>query len=899
MASIFVGREDELRRGLRRIAEGGGVLLRGPAGIGKSTLLAAIAQHAAAAGDLVLRTQPTAAEAGLPYLALLDLLGPLSTEPAELLPDHLRQALDSALLRVTPATATDELAIRVAVVELLRGLAARRPVLLVIDDAQLVDPASAAVLAFAARRLENSRVRVIATQLSVNEPESGDDRAGLIPAPVDEIVLSGLSASAVAQVVRARVPEPPVNAVLDRICAASGGNPLFALELARASRPTGGVDDLDPLPVPHRLRGLLAERLGELPAATRPVLLQVAAAARPGRELFRERDPGLSAALASGILVGEPDGGLRFRHPLLAELVYGDAPPRARQAAHARLAGLVADPVERARHQALATTKRDPALADEIAHAAELAAGRGAPGTAATLSRLAAARTTDEALAVQRLLEAATYAVSAGLGAAARADCAAILRTADPAARVRARLLLADLEGAGPQAVYELLDAASVDAAGDLVLTARVARVRVETIARVGGFHAAVAEMDEALRLARACGDVDVLIETLGVLVPNEMQSDTGGTLSALAEAARLAEGRPLSDAIVWVRQAQTVVLLRRGDTAGAIATIQQLRADVERAGRTRDLGRVLYIAASTYERAGRCRDAADAGALAAMLWADIDLPPAAGLTLRGAAALNTGTLDVAIEALETAAATAESTQDPEWEAYAHILFGRVELIRRRPAEAARRLALGRDLLRDLGYLDPAMILFHADLAEALVLSGEYASAAAVLSDGRREAERHGRHIVTLGLERVQTLLDGTTGDPRAAAERLRTLMAPGHAYPLEIARCGLTLAALERRARRRAAARAALADAVRIFEDAGCAPWLVHTQEALDQLDPADGPIGDLDRRLLELLRDGASNRTIATSLHLSVKAVEANLTRLYRRFGVSGRAELAQREP
>lgn len=118
--------------------------------------------------------------------------------------------------------------------------------------------------------------------------------------------------------------------------------------------------------------------------------------------------------------------------------------------------------------------------------------------------------------------------------------------------------------------------------------------------------------------------------------------------------------------------------------------------------------------------------------------------------------------------------------------------------------------------------------------------------------------------------------------------------MAERHPYSVEIARGALTLATLERRARRRAAARTALLDAVRLFDDAGCAPWTAYARESLEQLDPADTPASDLERRLLDLVRSGATNRTIVATLHVSVKAVEAHLTRLYRRFGVSGRAEL-----
>lgn len=881
MAHEVLGRDGELHACEEILARGGSVVLRGPAGIGKSTVLSALAQRAAQAGDLVLRASPTSAEAGLPHLALVDMFAAVSTEA---LPEHLRHALDGALLR-TPASPTDQLAVRVAVTQLLRALAADRPVLVVIDDAQLVDPASAAVLSFAARRLSHTRVRTAASELSSDAGRA----TALCPEPVSEVEVGALPPAVVAGLVRARLPEDADPGVLDRICAASGGNPLFAQELARAYRHGSEV-----LPVPDRLRSLLATRLHELPESAELSLLMVAAAARPGYELFPDGEAGVAAAVEAGILVAEADGALRFHHPLLADLVYGDAEPRLRQVAHTRLASLVPDPVERARHRALATDHRDEGLALELVGAADLALSRGAPSTAASLLRLASGRTPDPVAAARRLLDAAAHAATAGLVAQAKADCTALLRRSDPVARVGARTILADLAGADVQAASEFLTAAAVDAADHPALAARVHRMRTELQIRVEGVADTRDAVHESVRLARESGDVDVLIEALGMCIPLEIQSGHGAELPALAEAADLARGRPLSDAIVWVRQAQAILLVRQGEVAEAVDLVQRLLADVSRAGRTRDLARVHYIAAAVLERAGRCRESAESGLLSAGLWADVDLPPAGGFTLRGAAALNTGTVPDAVEALTAAIAAAESTKDPEWAAYAHILHGRADLLQRRPAEAARHLSRGLDLLRELGYLDPALILVHADLAEALVLSGDPGAAQPVLDDGRACATRYGRSVVLLGLDRSQALADGFTGDPRAAADSLRSSMALRHAYPLEVARCALALATLERRARRRAAARTALAEAIRMFDDAGCTPWAAFAQESLDQLDPADAPESDLERRLLDLVRSGASNRTIAATLHLSVKAVEANLTRLYRRFGVSGRTDL-----
>src|SRR5207244_501223 len=135
-------------------------------GIGKSTVLETVAGRtvadAGAYGLRVLRAAAAEVESGLPYLTLVDLFGASLVEHGSLLPGHLRAALDAALLRTAPpASAQDQLAVCLAALELLRALAARCPVLIVLDDLQWVDEPSAGVLRFVARRVEGLPVRVL------------------------------------------------------------------------------------------------------------------------------------------------------------------------------------------------------------------------------------------------------------------------------------------------------------------------------------------------------------------------------------------------------------------------------------------------------------------------------------------------------------------------------------------------------------------------------------------------------------------------------------------------------------------------------------------------------------------------------------------------------------------
>ncbi|HCU49930.1 MAG TPA: hypothetical protein DGG94_09040, partial [Micromonosporaceae bacterium] len=351
----IAGRSEVLRDATGALTTGRSVMLYGPSGIGKSTIVDALAGHIAGTGVLVLRTVPAEVEAGLPYVVLVDLF-------AEVLPrtrglaSHLREALEVALLRAPGSSRPrDGLTVRIAVLELLRRLASETPVCLVIDDAQWVDEASAEVLSFAVRRLSGTDVTVlVAERVADNEPAAGR----FCPSPMDSLVVEPLSYSGIAALLAEQDFGPLPRTAISRILEASGGNPLFAVELGRALAKRGGsLAQHEPLPVPDKLRALLSERLAGLDVATRQSLLLASAMARPSISLLARchalPEDGLDAAERAQIIQVAADGGLSFRHPLLRELVYADATAGQRRAAHTSLMSTVDEPVERIRHLAL------------------------------------------------------------------------------------------------------------------------------------------------------------------------------------------------------------------------------------------------------------------------------------------------------------------------------------------------------------------------------------------------------------------------------------------------------------------------------------------------------------------------------------------------------------------
>jgi len=244
---------------VRAAAEGGAILVSGEPGVGKSVLLDAAAEAAAAAGIRILRAAGVEFEASVSFSALNQLLIPLHDRLEELAPAH-REAL-SVALGLDDGPPSDRLTVSSAVLALLREAAATRPVLVIIDDLPWADRSSAVVLGFVARRLAGSRVGFLAASRS--DQESFLDRTGVARhelLPLDDTAASRL----VSDHFPALGPE-----FRQRVVAEAQGNPLALLELAAVlSGPQHALSRRPPtiLPLTRRLQDLFASRVGDLPA---------------------------------------------------------------------------------------------------------------------------------------------------------------------------------------------------------------------------------------------------------------------------------------------------------------------------------------------------------------------------------------------------------------------------------------------------------------------------------------------------------------------------------------------------------------------------------------------------------------------------------------------------------
>src|SRR5215210_3259127 len=388
MADPLIGRDEELnavRAFLSDSRDGPAlVLLEGEAGIGKTSVWEAVI---AAEGHRrqVLRARPAEAETALSFAGLSDLLAGVLDAALTGLPAPQRRALEVALLLESGGERQPERrAVAAGFLGAVRALARAHHVLVAIDDVQWLDGPSAAALAFTLRRLEGARVDFLLTErVDAGAPSAlGLDR---LPPELkaQRIRIEPLSLAALQRLVHVHLGAIFPRPMMRRIHDSSGGNPFFALELARALEPLEPPAPGEPLPVPDKLHVLVEQRLAGLPRETTEALL---AAALLGQPTLPRVEVALGPHAAQALLpaveahVARIEGEhVRFEHPLLASGLVEITDARTRRALHGRLAEVAEEPEERARHLALAAEGPDESVAATLAAAARAVAARGAP----------------------------------------------------------------------------------------------------------------------------------------------------------------------------------------------------------------------------------------------------------------------------------------------------------------------------------------------------------------------------------------------------------------------------------------------------------------------------------------------------------------------------------------
>jgi DNA-binding NarL/FixJ family response regulator len=364
VVSTFVGRSTELDR----LAEALGALERGepravqvigPAGIGKTRLLAELAHRAEDRGHIVLSGTGAELEQDLPFWVFVDALDEYveGIDPRRI--ERLDDAVRAALGQVFPALSSSRPAsgqavheryrTHRAVRELLEQLAATKPLVLILDDFHWADPASVDLLVALLHRppaagvlfAVAARPTQLPTRLATALERAHRDRT------LGRLELAALSRAEARDLVGEQV---------DALYEESGGNPFYLEQLARAPQlaqtASGGTVTLAGLRVPPLVAAALTEELEALPDHARVVLdaasvagdpfeldLAVVAADVPEPEVLDGLDE-----LVRFDFVRETDmpRRFRFRHPIVRRAVYEATPGGWRIGAHERVAAALA-----------------------------------------------------------------------------------------------------------------------------------------------------------------------------------------------------------------------------------------------------------------------------------------------------------------------------------------------------------------------------------------------------------------------------------------------------------------------------------------------------------------------------------------------------------------------------
>jgi ATP/maltotriose-dependent transcriptional regulator MalT len=923
MALDVIGREEELESVgafLDRASHGpAALLLSGEAGIGKTLLWETGVDDAATRFAHVLVHRSAEAEAGLAFAGLSDLLAPVLEDVRPSLPPLRLRALEVALLLAEPGeTPPDPRLIGLALLDVIRVLAEHGPVMVALDDVQWLDASSAAVLQIALRRLHDEPVAVLVTlrktpgvaavfELERAFPDQRLERLWLVP----------LSLGVLHHLLRGRLGLDLTRSELARIQETSGGNPFFALELARELvQPESRTKGKRALRVPESLHELLDERLSRLPTETGDVLLQVAALARPtvglvaaahgNREVVQQA---LDTAVREGV-VSLDDSRVQFVHPLLASICYEQAAPWKRRAVHRALAEAVTDLEERARHLALAAEGPDAVVASYLETAGEQAAARGAPAAAAELFEFAAELTADDpALARKRRFRAANFHRLSGDAEQAAEILKQLLREVGAGverADVLFALVMIMTAGVDRPTMLELFEEALAEANGDDARSTRI-------LANRSGIHLfgtsgreALADGRAALEAAERVGDPTLLKAVIARLATVEGYTTefTPGLVERGVELEKRLGAQALDHISYYYESPRYELarhLLRSGEIERPRALLVELDAEAVARGDEPTRVMLLWALAMLEWLAGRWRvalahadDAYELGELTQTSHGRVWVA-----RMKALIEADLGLVDQARASVEEGLSFSETVSD------FHTMLG-VGTLGHLELALGNLTAAGNHLREIPGRLlaghmtDPTMPVW-ADAIETLVTLGELDRSRIYLEQFEANALRLGSPGALACAARCRGLLAAADGHCFVTAFEAfeRALVELPEPRPFERGRTLLCLGMVRRQAQQKKPAREALEEALGIFEELGARLWAEKARAELGRVSGRRAPSEELtetERRVAELAAEGRSNKEIAAELFMGQSTVEAHLSRVYRKLGVR-RAGLATR--
>ncbi|WP_284044082.1 LuxR family transcriptional regulator [Actinoplanes sp. M2I2] len=883
MSDQVIGRAQEIGR-LRALldrtpGEGGSLVLRGDAGVGKSTLLGWAGAEARLRGLRTVTVTGVQAEFDLPYAGLDRLVSTIpSTGSADGARDVVRAALDGDLTPVRVAF---------ALLTVLAEAAESRPLVVLADDAQWLDDASWDALTFVARRLTGDPVLVLVTMRTGAETTRRLGGAGL-----PELVVEPLAAAEAATLLDRRAPalRPGLR---DRILGQAAGNPLGLVELAALGDHPGRLPD--DLPLPARLERSFALSVAALPEATQ-LLLQVAAfnehsdvdetvAAAAGLAATTLDD--LTPAVSAG-LIQLDDGTLRFRHPLVRSALRQSAPAGRRRDLHAALASAIPDlpgNERRVWHLAAATTRPDEELAAKLAEAAGRARRRGTPAAAISGLERAAQLTPDPDRQAHRMMWAIMTAYEMGDHETLRRLMATLSgRVLSRSVQARLSWFREAMLGSGWSGADRL--ASFVEA---------VERVRTD-----GDAELALTELaSNAMRFYWSNADRSTRMAMIDAVERFELAADDPYRIAVLALAAPLERG-PEVIAALERRSRQLDGTTEELDLLATAASglgswrrsliLSRAASDSLRAeGRLGQLARTLVTEATVAAQLGDVRLAEQAAIEAAALteetgqprWAlTASIARAHAAALRGDSALAQSLADAAEGALLPAGV--------------HPLLSLVQIVRGVDALALGRPGAAFEHLARV--FDPDDVPYHP----AIRLWAVSHLADAALGCGREDDLR----------AIVDGLPDVDLPALRVGRAYVRALLEPADLegvidadWPFERARLQHAYGSWLRRRRRVGESRVHLRAATAALSALGVRPWAERARaelraagESSPTREDARDKLTPQELQIAMLAADGLTNRDIGERLFLSPRTISSHLYHIFPKLGVSSRTELVR---
>ena len=830
------------------------------------------------------------------------------------MPAPQREALAVALLLAEPVgPAHGQRALSVATATLLRALTdGDHAVLVAIDDVQWLDESSAAVLSYALRRVHDRPIGVV-----ISLRGSGSSIAPLDldvsgqPERSEQLTLGPLSLGALHRMLEARAGELFPRLALVKIEAASGGNAFYALEIARALIRSGEpVSAGEPLPIPATLTALTSARIDALPLRTRDALVVAAVAFEPsldvlarvaGAELLDDLEPAVHDAVVS-----VDRGSVRFSHPLLAAAVLTRAGPARIREIHARLAAAGCSDEARARHLGLAAQGPNAVAAEALEAAAERAWKRGAPVTAAEMLEQARDLTpaTNKEGAAHRSFEAARcYAEAGDKGRAWTLLEQAMETRPTGIARARVLQLLGQVRAwsaSFPEALAFALEAIEASDS-DVALRAEIELDAVFCFVSMGDYVRAEAHARAAVVDGEQAGADGAKAESLAILTIIEFFGGKGVDETRMARALALEDPLRTGPVQMRPRVIHALLLLFTGRLDEAIAAMIELISEAAERGQDTAIPMVSFYLVWACIWRGDLAEAARVAAQArdvARLNDDASMR-ALSLTTSALTAAHAGGVDQArAEASEALALFVglQWTLGTIWPLWA---LGFLELSVDNAARVDELLRPLAEALTQMGFGEPILGVFLPDEVEALVALGDLDGAVRLVDWLERGGRRVDRPWALAAAARGHALIAAAQGDLDAAVRALDRAIVEHDRLPmpLELARTLLVKGQVHRRRREKQLADQALRESLRLFDKAGAALWAARARAELARvgLRPrASTDLTETETRVARLAADGMTNRQVATAAFISPKTVDNVLARVYRKLGISSRAQL-----